>query len=96
MNGKLWACVITGVLVAHLALLVIISNVRSFRNPRPQVKVVEPNFFTNTTTFTDPLGRTVNEVSEFTVTTEFASEATLEKLPPPAEDAGEQQLKTGN
>ena len=83
MNARLWACVIVGVLVAHLALLVIIDNVRTLRKPKAEVKVVEPNFFTSTTTFVDPEGRKMKEVSEFTVSTEMAGEATLKKLPPP-------------
>ena len=90
MNAKLWACVIAGVLVAHLALLVIIDNVRALRNPQPRAKVVEPNFFTSTITFHDAEGRKVKEISEFTVSTEFADDAMLNRLPPPpSEAAGE-------
>ena len=83
MNAKLWACVITGVLVAHLALIVIIDNVRTLRKPHPQTTAPEPNFFTTTTTFTDAEGRKVKEFSEYTVSTELADEATLKKLTPP-------------
>ena len=83
MNAKLWVCVIVGVLVAHLALLVVIHNVRNLREPKPEVKVAEPNFFTSTTTTVDPKGRKMKEVSEFTVSTEMANEATLKNLPPP-------------
>ena len=83
MNAKLWACVIVGVLVAHLALLVVIDNVRNLRKPKAEVKVVEPNFFTTTTTLVDTDGRKMKESSEFTVSTEMADEATLKKLPPP-------------
>lgn len=90
MNAKLWACVIVGVLVAHLALLVIIDNVRTLRKPQPQAKIIEPNFFTSTTTVVDPQGKKVKEFSEFTVSTELADEATLKKLPPPSGPAGNQ------
>lgn len=83
MNARLWGCVIVGVLVAHLALLVVIDNVRNLRKPKAEVKVAEPNFFTATTTLTDPEGRKMEERSEFTVSTEMADEATLKKLPPP-------------
>ena len=89
MNARLWACVIVGVLVAHLALLVVIDNVRNLRKPKAEVKVVEPNFFTTTTTLTDPEGRKMKEISEFTVSTEMADDATLKALPPPPTGNGQ-------
>ena len=82
MNAKLWACVLAGVLVAHLAVIVIMDNVRALRKPQPHAKPAEPTFFTSTTTFTDAEGRKVKEFSEYTVSTELAGEATLKKLPP--------------
>jgi len=82
MNAKLWACVVAGVLVVHVALLVIIDNVRKLRNPHAEPKPAEPTFFTSTTTVVDAQGRKVRESSEFTVTTQLADEATLKKLPP--------------
>ena len=87
MNAKLWVCVFVGVLVAHLAVLFIIVNVRTLRNQQPQTKIVEPTFFTSTTTFTDAQGQKVKEFSEYTVSTELAGEAALKKLPPPPSGA---------
>jgi hypothetical protein len=91
LNAKLLACVLMGVLVVHLSVLVILSNLRSARTPPP--KPVEPTFTTATTTFTDAHGEKVKVVSEFTVQTKFATPEELEKLPapplPPARDAAE-------
>jgi hypothetical protein len=88
MNSRLWLCVMTGVLVAHVALLVIIANVRNLGKPAPRPS--EPNFMTSTLTVVDATGRKVRERSEYTVSTQLADEATLKKLPPPAGAAGVQ------
>lgn len=88
MNGRLWLCVMSGVLVAHLALLVIIANVRNLGKPAPRRS--EPNFMTSTLTVVDENGRRLRERSEYTVTTQLADEATLKKLPPPAGTASAQ------
>ena len=86
MNAKLWACVVMGVLVAHLSVLFIIDHFRDAGKPRPVP--VEPNFTGSTTTFTDDRGEKVRVVHEFTVNTELATPGVLEKLsPPPKSDA---------
>ena len=87
MNAKLWACVIAGVLVAHLCVLVIVSNIRLSRTPRP--KPVEPNFSASTTTYTAPDGKILKMEHAFTVETEFAKPELLEKLPPPPLDTAQ-------
>jgi hypothetical protein len=78
----------SGVLVAHVALLVIIANVRNLGKPNP--RPVEPTFVTSTLTVVDEKGRKLRERSEYTVSTRLADEATLKKLPPPASAAGTQ------
>ena len=83
MNGRLWACVLTGVLVAHLALIYIIHHIRASDRPLP--RRTEPNFESRTVTFVDAQGRKVKESSEFTVTTKLADEAMVRQ--PPAPDA---------
>ena len=88
MNAKLWACVIMGVLVAHLSVLVIVDTVRSSRKPQP--KQIEPNFSTSTMTVRAPDGQELKVVHEFTVETEFAPTEMLRKLPaPPLPDAAQ-------
>ncbi|MEO6787389.1 MAG: hypothetical protein ABI318_14755 [Chthoniobacteraceae bacterium] len=92
MNAKLWACVIAGVLIAHLAVLVIVDKFRTMGAPQP--KLVEPTFSTVTTTFRDLDGKTLQVVHEFTVQTEMAEKSVLEKLPkPPTADSGAQQAE---
>ena len=86
MNAKLWVCVIVGVLIAHLAVLIIWDNLRTPGKPLP--KPLVPTFETRTTTFTGVQGETLKVVHEFTVETQFAPQGVLEKLPaPPAPDA---------
>jgi hypothetical protein len=86
VNTKLWVCVIMGVLVAHIAVLIIVANIRTAGKPPP--KPSEPTFETSTTTYTDARGETRKVVHEFTVQTELAPPDVLEKLPaPPAPDA---------
>ena len=86
MNAKLWVSVIVGVLVAHLAVLIIWDNIRTSGKPTP--KPLEPNFETRTTTFTSAEGKTLKVEHEFTVETQFAPPGVLEKLPaPPGPDA---------
>ena len=92
MNAKLWACVITGVLVAHLCVLVIVSNIRMSRKPRP--KPVEPNFSASTTTYTAPDGKILKMEHEFTVETDFVKPEMLEKLPPPPTPDAAQPAKS--
>ena len=88
MNAKLWACVICGVLVMHLSVLFILDHYRNAGKPRP--RVVEPNFTGSTTTYTNERGEKVKVVHEFTVNTELATPAVLEKLPaPPKPDSAE-------
>lgn len=81
MNAKLWVCVLFGVLVAHLAVLIIWDNLRTIHAPRP--KPLVPTFETSTITFTDPQGETVKVLSEFTVQTELATPDMLNQLPAP-------------
>ncbi len=77
-----------GVLVAHLAVLIIWDNYRSMGKPRP--KLLEPTFFTATTTFTNARGEAVKVLTEFTVQTELAKPELLEQLPPaPAQGIAE-------
>ena len=83
MNGRLWACVLTGVIVAHLALLYIIGHIRAINRPAPTK--IEPNFESRTVTVVNREGRMVSEVSEFTVITKLANGTTQAK--PPAPDA---------
>ena len=80
MNGRLWVCVMAGVLVAHLALIVIIANVRNLGRPAP--KPAGPAFMSSTLTFVDQQGRKIRERSEYTVSTELVNEAALKKLAP--------------
>ena len=88
MNAKLWACVIMGVLVAHLSVLFILDHFRDAKKPRPIP--VEPNFTGSTTTFTNDRGEKLKVVHEFTVNTELAAPAVLEKLPaPPTSETAE-------
>ncbi len=81
MNGKLWACVIAGVLLAHFAVLHIIDQWRQLGKPLPPPN--DPTFTTSTITYVDEHGRPVKVIREYTVSTELADEATLKKLPPP-------------
>jgi hypothetical protein len=81
MNGRLWFCVLCGVAVAHVAVLVIIANVRNLQHP--PAKPAEPTFMTSTITVVDEQGRKLRERSEYTVSTRLADDATLKKLPPP-------------
>jgi hypothetical protein len=81
VNAKLWACVLVGVLIAHLAVIFIVEHWRARGRPMP--KPFEPTFSTSTTTYMDPEGRKTNVVHEFTVSTEIADEKTLQGLPPP-------------
>ena len=93
MNAKLWACVITGVLVMHISVLFIIDHFRDSQKPRPVP--VEPNFTGSTTTFTNDRGEKVKVVHEFTVNTELAGKSVLEKLPaPPTRNAAAEPAKT--
>jgi hypothetical protein len=81
VNAKLWACVIMGVLVAHLCVLFIVDNIRNAK--RPPRKPPVPTFETSTTTFMNPQGEKVKIVNEFTVQTELAPPEVLQKLPAP-------------
>jgi hypothetical protein len=86
VNAKLWVCVIVGVLVAHLAVLIIWDNIRTSGKPPP--KPPEPNFETSTTTFTSASGKTLKIEHEFTVETQFAPPDVMKKLPPPPAAVG--------
>jgi len=83
VNAKLWACVITGVLVMHISVLFILDHFRDSQKPRPVPP--EPNFTGTTTTYTNDRGEKVKVVHEFTVNTELADRSVLEKLPAPPE-----------
>jgi len=86
VNAKLWLCVLMGVLVAHIAVIFIVGNIRTSGKPPP--KSPEPNFETRTRIFTNTEGKTMKIVHEFTVETELAPPSVLEKLPrPPTSDA---------
>ena len=93
MNAKLWACVIVGVLIAHLSILIIVDRFRTMGVPKP--KLVEPTFSATTTTFRDLDGRDLAVVHEFTVRTEMAEKSVLDKLPkPPTGKAAAEQAET--
>lgn len=82
MNAKLWACVIAGVLIAHLSILFIVDHWRTMGRPLP--KPIEPTFTTSTTTYIDGDGRKMNIVHEFTVSTELTDERKLKELTAPS------------
>lgn len=89
MNAKLWACVIMGVLVAHLAVLYIVDHLRTMGKPLPVYRPPEePSFTTVTKIYTNEKGEKVREIHEFTVRTELADPRTLAKLPAPPKAAG--------
>lgn len=82
MNARLWACVVTGVLVAHVAVIYIIHHWRAagVESPAPAGR----NFESRTVRIVDARGRTVVETSEFTVTTKLADAPDGKAGPPPA------------
>ena len=82
MNTKLLICIVVVVAVAHLALLRIIDQVRKFGAPKPP-RPPEPSFTTTTFRYRDQKGQDVKVVQEFKISTKFADQETLDKLPPP-------------
>ncbi len=81
MNARLWACIVVLVLLGHFAVLHIVDLSRKMGEP-PEL-IPEPTFRTAVYHYHDENGVEVKRVQEFTVTTQFANEESLAKLPPP-------------
>ena len=82
MNGKLLACIVCVVFVAHLALFQIVDQLRKFGQPRP-APPKEPSFSTTTIRYRDDKGTDQKVVQEFKISTQFADPELLKTLPPP-------------
>ena len=82
MNGKLLACIVCVVAVAHLALLQIVYQVRKLGEPR-KAPPPEPSFSTTTLRYRDDKGADVKVVQEFKISTKLADPELLKTLPPP-------------
>ena len=82
MNGKLLACIVCVVFVAHIALVQIIDQLRKFGQPR-RTPPPEPTFSTTTLRYRDDKGADVKVVQEFKISTKLADPELLKTLPPP-------------
>lgn len=82
MNFRLFLCVGVAMIVAFLALFQIIDRWRAMKAP-PRVIPGPPSFQTTVIRYQDPQGKEVERESQFQITTKFADEETLKKLPPP-------------
>ena len=82
MNGKLLACIVVVVAVAHLALFQIVDQLRKFGQPRKSPPP-EPAFTTTTYRYRNDQGQDVKVVQEFKISTQFADPELLKTLPPP-------------
>jgi hypothetical protein len=82
MNFRLLLCVSLAMVVAFLALFQIIDRWRAMKAP-PRAIPEPPSFQTTVIRYQDPQGKEVERESQFQITTKFADEDTLKKLPPP-------------
>src|SRR5262245_28644715 len=97
MNFRLLLCVSAAMVVAFLALFHIIDHWRAMKGP-PRVIPEPPSFQTKVIHYQDDKGQEVQRESQFRITTKFADEETLKKLPPPPQAAvtGNGSAQTGN